>query len=242
MLSTSWTPAAQRAQKTDVERDDLVGAIASVEVSVALPSDPTRFETVERSSFDAAGWLVAKDYFVDGRVASHATFRNEKGLRRVASSTAEGFGYGIRPTRLQPRSDLGLPAQSADGTYPFVVERTFDTAGRLLAEAISAGSDPATTAAPLGRFLYRYDASGRLSEWTRYGGSSTVPLDKETLVYDEHDHVKEAIHYHQGNSMASKRSFSYEYDEHGNWTKRMTTEQLGGVPTVTVTLRKIVYR
>jgi hypothetical protein len=229
-----------RPRHPDRERDDLAGPVKSVTIAVALPSNPGHPQPTESSTYSEAGWLLERTSYADGRAAGTVRFADEKDVRRASASTPAGMGYGVRPTRLQPRDVAEPPKPAADGTYPFVVSRVFDTAGRLLVDSVTPGVDP-KTAAPLARITYRYDASGRVSERARYYLQYGTPVEREVFVYDEHDHVAESLVYRQGNALAAKRAHAYEYDERGNWTKRTTTETLGGAATVTVTTRTITY-
>jgi hypothetical protein len=187
-------------------------------------------------------WLLERVSYVDGEIAARVRYDDAPTGRLVSSSTPTGMGYGIRVTRLQPHDPLAAPFVAADdGTYRFVIDRVFDTAGRLIGERVFAGTDLKTAAAPLARFVYRYDDKSRMTERSRFYGTLTEPFEKETYAYDEHDHVVQTVHYRQNNSMASRRTFVYEYDEHGNWIKRTETEMLGNTPDVTVTTRVITY-
>jgi hypothetical protein len=239
----SGTAAAQAPpQQTERERDELVGPVKTVEVASSLPGDSSRFEPVHTSTYGPAGELSERVFYVDGAVAARVTYRDGgPGVRVAASTTPEAMGYGVRVTRLQPRERAGGPfVAAADGTYAFAVVRSFDAAGRLLEERTIAGAEPGK--GPLiARVTYRYDAKGRLSERTRLYGTPPVPFEKETYGYGADDRVSEAVHYRQRNLLAARRTFAYETDERGNWTKRTETHMLGGTPVVAVTTRKIAY-
>ena len=233
---------AQRPQQTDRDRDELTGPVKALAVAAARPGDPSRVEPVERSTYTRGGSLAERVFYVDGAVVARVVYRDDpSGARYAVSTTPEGMGYGIRGTRLQPREQPAAPfVAAADGTYTFAIVRAFDTAGRLIDETIYAGADPKTSS-PLARIVARYDAEGRMSERSRLIGQPGAPVDKETYRYDAGGRLVEAVHYRQGNTMPTRRTFAYEFDAHGNWTKRVETETLDGIPVVTTTTRTITY-
>lgn len=235
--------AAQGPQpQTDRDRDELAGPVKTVEVAASLPADPSRFEPVQTSTYDPSGKLSERVFYVDGAVAARVVYRDgASGVVLAASTTPEAMGYGVRVTRLQPREQPVAPfAAVADGTYAFAVARGFDAAGRLVEEATYAGAEPAK-GAPLVRVTFRYDAKARLSERTRFHGQPPVSVEKETYGYGADGRVSESVHYWQSNILPAKRTFAYEVDARGNWTKRAETQVLGGQPVVTATTRAITY-
>src|SRR5262245_19187844 len=176
--------AQERPRKPDRERDDLYGPVKSVSVSTSIPGDASHFEPVEDSTYSDAGALVARTSYVDGKPAAKTTFTADTPTgRQVASTSPVGMGFGVRTTRLQPRDGATLPKPGADGTYAFRDFRVFDTAGRLISEAIMNGDDP--KAMPLARIVYRYDPSGRLAERTRTYGPTSSVVEREVFTYDE---------------------------------------------------------
>lgn len=240
LVIASSVAAQERPRKPDRERDDLYGPVKAVNVATSVPGDASKFEPVEDSTYSENGALVGRSSYVDGRLAAKTTFGpDEPTGRPVATTSLVGMGFGVRTTRLQPRDETVMPKPSAGGTYAFRDFRVFDTAGRLINEAIMNGDDP--KAMPLSRIIYRYDPKGRMAERTRSYGSQGAIVDREVFTYDEHDHVSESLRYRQGNLLPTKRTYSYTYDERGNWTKRTATEQLGGVATSVVTTRTISY-
>lgn len=240
-------PAAGQARplRTDLERDDLVGPVKTVAVTAATPADPSRFLPVETSTYSSAGWLTQREFFADGRSVARVSYVDgDDGVRRAASTTPYGFGYGVRPTRYQPRDESAVAlAPGKDGSYHFLIARAYDAAGRLLGEIFTPGDDPKAAPAPqaVGRVTYRYDATGRMSERSRFYGAPGVIVEKESIAYDANDHVVTVVRYRQGNAMPSRVTYAYEFDDRGNWVTRTATEVLGGVPAVTVTKRAITY-
>jgi hypothetical protein len=236
--------AQQRPQQTDRDRDELVGRVKTVAVTVAGPADPARAVPVETSTYTPDGDLAERVFYVDGGVATRVQFREDaEGVWHATATTPDGMGYGVRGTRLQPREQPPSPFVAAkDGTYAFVIVRAYDSAGRLLNETTYTGDDAKKVGPPLARLVYKYDlAQGRLQDLTRFYGPSGVPVEKESFVYDENGRVKESIHYRQNNLLPAKRTYAYETDAHGNWTKRTETETLAGAKVVTVTTRAIAY-
>jgi hypothetical protein len=244
LAALCWpAPAQQRPRQSDRLRDDLAGAVKSVTVSSAPSNDRSRKQTVETSTYTRDGALSERVFYVDGAVAARVAYHDDAaGFRHASSTSPSGLGYGVRGTRLQPAERPASPfVTAADGTFTFVVARVYDTAGRLIGETVLSGDDPKKAGAPVVRLTYRYDDKSRMSEMTRVYGTANEQVDHEVYRYDDRDHVIEAVHYRASNSMPSRRTYAYEFDEHGNWSTRAETETLGGIPVVTITTRAIVY-
>jgi hypothetical protein len=236
-------PAQQRPQQTDRDRDELVGQVKTVAVSAAGPADPSPVP-VETSTYTPDGDLVERVFYVDGREAARVEFRADaEGFVHATATTPAGMGYGVRGTRLQPLEQPAVPfVAAADGRYAFVIGRAYDSAGRLLNETTYPGDDPKKVGPPLSRLVYKYDAAqGRLQDLTRFYGQPGVPVEKESFTYDEGGRVRESVHYRQNNLLPARRTYAYETDARGNWTKRTETERLGKASVVTVTTRAITY-
>lgn len=78
---------------------------------------------------------------------------------------------------------------------------------------------------PLRRHTYRYNDDGTLTnELIQFRVKGTMKK-QETLVYDEYGNEVERVHYDLfDGTVSSTISHQYaEYDQHGNWTKRLTT-------------------
>jgi hypothetical protein len=243
-LAALRAPAAaqQPPRQTDRDRDELVGTVktVAVETSSAPGAEP---EPVTTSTYTPDGDLLERVYYVGGRVVARADFRTTDGGFRIMTTTAPaGVGFGIRSTKLQPQEEPASPfVAAADGTYTFVLARAYDAAGRLLSEAVHAGSDPKKVGAPIARLTYRYDDKGRISEVSRLYGTPQRAIEKRTYAYDANGYVQESIHYRMINMLPSRSTYAYEFDSHGNWTKRAETQVLKGIPVVTFTTRTITY-
>lgn len=239
LLTAQIAFAQARPKQTDVEVDGMTGPVKTVAVSVATAGG--KAEPVEASSYDRDGVLVDRVSYIDGEEAGRLTFTYDAVGRHIKSTTPMGLAYGVRTTRLQPHDTIMTrPVQGPDGKFEFVVVRNYDSAGRVIGEATYPGSDP-TKAQVLARTIYRYDAQGRLGELSHFVGQPGLLVDKEVYTYDPENRIIEAIRYRQSNQLPTKRTFAYDFDERGNWIKRIETTTLNGQQLVTITTREIAY-
>ena len=232
--------AQQRVRQTDREIDGLAGPVKRVVVTESTAGG--RPLPVETSVYDAEGRLVERIVYAAGAETARIKYTYDAaGVRHVRTTKPDGIGLGQWHTRLRPREQPPMPfVKAADGTYAFVVVRSYDTAGRIINEAIHTGSEPLNTPV-LARVIYRYNAQGRISERLRFYGMPGAPVDKEVYTYGPEGQVVEAVHYRQANLLPTKRTFAYERDARGNWIKRTETMTLAGKPVVVVTARTVEY-
>lgn len=144
------------------------------------------------------------------------------------------------------------------GTYGWIYRFTYDDAGRLAEKAkFSLKGTPESV------LRYRYDAEGRVIEEGLYTPRGAL-LSKTVYLYA--DGWTEREIYPDGKTLASRRrreynhrgdpvrdytdlavggrlwtrSFTYRYDEYGNWTERVE-EYSGSEAYTVVTRRRILY-
>jgi len=112
--------------------------------------------------------------------------------------------------------------RSPDGTPRSAATRTYDEKGRLTEEVFLA-----VDGSMRHRNTYTYDGHGNQTESMLFKSDGTVsPWFRRSLSYDDRGKVKEAVYYLSNNSIGSKETFSYEFDEHGNWIKRKTSREV----------------
>jgi hypothetical protein len=233
-------PAQDRVRQTDRQIDGLAGRVKRVVTSEATAGRPA--QPVEASVYDVEGRLVERTVYAAGAETARITFTYDAlGVRHVRASKPDGIGLGQWHTRLRPREQPPMPFErGADGMYAFVTVRAYDTAGRVINEAIHTGTETANKPL-LARVIYRYNPQGQLSERLRFYGMPGAPVDKEVYTYGPDGKVAESVQYRLANVLPTKRTFAYESDASGNWTKRTETLTLAGAPVVVVATRKIEY-
>lgn len=233
-------PAQERVRQTDRQLDGLAGRVKRVVTSESTAGGPV--QPVEASVYDVDGRLVERVVYATGVETARITYTYDAaGVRHVRASKPDGVGLGQWRTRLRPREQPPTPFErGADGMYAFVAVRAYDTAGRVINEAIHAGAESANRPL-LARIIYRYNAQGQLGERLRFYGQPGAPVDKEVYTYGPEGKVVESVHYRLANVLPTKRAFAYESDASGNWTRRTETLTLAGKPVLVVATRTIEY-
>jgi YD repeat-containing protein len=240
VLAAAPAAAQQRPRQTDRDVDGLAGPVRRVTTSESTAGAPAR--KVETVVYDGEGRLVERVVYAAGvEVGRIAYSYDALGRRMIRTATPHGIGLGQWHTRLRPRERASESfVRGEDGMYVFIGLPGYDATGRLLAEVIHAGDDPTKTP-PLARVMYRYNPEGRVSERLRFYGMPGAPVDKEVYSYDPEGRVTQAIHYRLSNALPTKRTFAYELDAAGNWTRRTETITLAGRQIVVVSTRTIEY-
>jgi len=112
--------------------------------------------------------------------------------------------------------------RNADGTARNNIFRSYDDAGRIVEEIFYDGNG-----AMHHRNVMTYDDHGEKASWTLHKPDGTfVLMFKRSQVYDAKGRVTSVTYYESNNAVASKDSYSYEDDSHGNWIKRTTSHEI----------------
>jgi len=110
---------------------------------------------------------------------------------------------------------------SPDGTPRQEVTRRFDVRG-WLTEEISTDPDGSIRQ----KNIFTYDEHGNETCWiVEMRGASRELRFNRSYTYDVRGNVSERINYSADGSVVSKETFAYEFDDHGNWIKRTSSQQ-----------------
>lgn len=188
---------------------------------------------VKRYYYDAKGVLTntgVSTFDEKGRVAETTQINPNGSVNHVRTFSYDDTGRKVSETHRNP-----------DGTPRGSMTRTYDAKGRLT-EEVFLGRDGALHH----RNTFAYDAYGNPTASMLFKSDGTVsPWFRKSLSCDELGNVKEAVNYLKNNSIASKETFTYEFDQHGNWIKRTTRREVfkdGRSQTESdVTYRTITY-
>ncbi|MEW6736981.1 MAG: hypothetical protein AB1489_37175, partial [Acidobacteriota bacterium] len=155
---------------------------------------------VEAQFFTEAGDLLKRYFF---QVDAHGVIINA--CAHTFISQCDGL------TRLKPEDDLAVP--------DFVIEFTYDTAGKRLSEVSTLDGEPFLTK------LYSYNQRGQLTDEIWYYRGDKCYLRKD-CQYDAGGHclVETEIRYEQDGAESSNKQTTSEYDIQGNWIKRDIVE------------------
>lgn len=89
-----------------------------------------------------------------------------------------------------------------------------------------------------GKEIHRMDLEGRPIEITSFHPNGEI-LSRTRLSYDGHGKMAERISSGRGGDL--REFFSYQYDEHGNWTRKTTQRVSQAWEQRSVTRRSIDY-
>ena len=175
-------------------------------------------------SYDLAGNKIEEGvYFASGHLDHKTSYRYDA-TGRCIERAVYGSNGALRArftTTYDANDAKGHKAEEA--TYkPFLAEdllkekKRYDSAGNVIEELSYHGGDPLT------RTVIKYDARGNEVERTFYNLLYPKPKEKLrwTSSYDQHDNLTEWKQYEDGQLVESE-SYEYEYDNHGNWIKRL---------------------
>ena len=184
----------------------------------------------ERAFLNADGVLTSKavsTYDVKGRKVE-MTFYNPGGeVNHVEKFEYDDRGKMIREVHLNP-----------DGTIRNASAYTHDASGRLIEWSLYKPDGSLSQ-----RRVSTYDEKGRETGWTIYRGEGTPALGQRRS-YNERGNVVESLRYGNG-VLVSRETFTYEFDERGNWVRRRTLSETvkGGIShtEIQVDYRTITY-
>ena len=73
------------------------------------------------------------------------------------------------------------------------------------------------------RLTYKYDEQGNEIEHNRYNSEGSLDY-RQTYKYDEQGNEIEDNRYHSNGSLDYRKRYKYEYDNMGNWVKKIRFE------------------
>lgn len=236
LIAATMLVQAQTASKRfpDAQMDGFKGAVKTVRTSAERSPGVT--ETVEESTYDGQGRLVARAGYELGALAWSSKFEYQQDGTRVEERT-----YAVRPpvTRLEPKNGRVPPRYfTASGAELFCRTVDTDAFGRPLAEYTYTGREPKKHP-HVARVVYQY-VGGRPSAATYYERFPEVQVRREVFALDRKLVWSETIVYEQGKA-PEKRTWTDTLDPTGNWTRRIDRRVRGGQETLVTYVRAIQY-
>lgn len=219
---------AAPGRPSDRERTGLNGPVRKVRVEIAhgqmSPAGAfveTRREPFEEVSYDSTGDIVSQRFYDGGAPIVTETWKTQPdGSRVIESNAALDGGTGFRLTRLRPQPQVGAPlVKAADGMYTFVRAYGYDANGRVINETIYSG---AVIAQPMAFAVsrYVYNQAGQLAEIQRTAAQTNRLLERVAYTYNRQKLIEQEYVYGPENLLLRRFAYSYELDDHGNWTRR----------------------
>jgi hypothetical protein len=205
--------ASAQNRVSDREADGLKGKVQKV--------------TTERAQFtnESGGWVEGKpqlDSVTTYDVAGNRLKREVYDKGELSSVYNYSFLEGDRVVKIDIiRVSYNVGSSGPSGTkpsnprYTYKFKYKFDGRGNRTEEAWY-GNDGSLTR----RHVNVYDAKGNRSEWSIYSANSKQAFLRRGYTYDGHGNVIEEASYGLNGSVENRWTYSYEFDQNGNWIKR----------------------
>ena len=202
----------------DVARYDRAGRL--VEKTSYAPDGAQSVRLVR--TYDAAGRLTVERLYDSADTLWRTTdySYDAEGHRILAVSTdADGDlwfrdVYRPNPDGTTARVDHHDP----DGTLLHSASFTYDGQGRIARRSLSDADGSAISGN-----TYMYGPTGDVIEVATQGRSGSL-VSRWLFQHDEHGNEREWMEIGAGGALRKKEIYAYEYDERGNWLKRVTSE------------------
>jgi hypothetical protein len=230
-VATVRKEQAAKAQPSPLPQEPVVPRIGSDAQDEGLRG---RVKTVFTESKDLSGtWTVqtrkpnSMDYYNErGNLTKKESYDYQGNLSDV---TAYGYLDGARVSNEEiirheynpPPISIGPPAGGAtpkyDPRYSYKFTFKYDDKKRLM-EKTWIGNDGKLWL----RYVYNY--SGNQREELVYSADGSLNQRYLSVLDDKGNEVEETIFEARDGSIKSKHSYAYEFDSHGNWTKRTNSK------------------
>lgn len=195
--------------------------------------------------YDKAGREIKTYYYNDKGVLTNTGVHVYDLKDRRTQTTQINPNGSINHLRSYSYDDQGNIIREShrneNGSPRLLINRKYDTAGRATEEVYINAKG-----ALHHRNVMTYDQRGNQTGWTLFkqDGTAVQPF-RNTFSYDERGNIKEVITHSAGGVLKSKESFSYEFDDVGNWIKRVATREIfkenGSRIETEVTYRQLTY-
>lgn len=176
---------------------------------------------LERVTYDAEGSVTEREenrYDADGREVESTTWRKDKIYRRVETSYS---GQAAAGESKRYDSDGNLRESTKKNEFGKTVEMLrYDKEGNLSYRGTAV-----------------YDTEGRLTSGSNFDESGKL-VSQRTFTYNEKGLREKEVE--EGLESTETVTYSYEFDDRGNWTKE-TRKSSGRETTTWVTYRTFTY-
>jgi hypothetical protein len=242
LIFLSGVPILAQKPKSDREDEGLKGKVKNVITETADLSNASgkfvegRREPSLNETYDADGSLIEQifyDYmgnlsetrkygYIDGqRTSKHERVRRE---------------YDPPPAALPSRAT----AKKWDPRYDWMYKYKYDANGNRIEKTIYQGDGSLWI-----RDVTKFGINDNKIEWARYSANGSLNFSSKSK-YDEKGSESEQTYFNADGSVSSKYSYMYEFDQEGNWIKRVgskwiTKEGREFFEAQSVTYRKIAY-
>jgi len=232
---TTYDPQGSLEEYTDYNLD---GSIHS-KVSFGRDRDGNK---IEEAYYDGKGHLYRKRFFrpgPDDRLIREESYgpRGSLVARTLPSYNETGIlgqldtydsGGILTHTRVYDEAgNLTEDSHYENGHLSVRSVGSYDTNGNKLEES-HYKADGALYSYSLmdpAKIIYSYDSAGRLSQQILYSGDGSVSW-RINYAFDSKGNLSEQWQYRLGNFLTSHRTYGYDLDSAGNWTKQTISEEI----------------
>ena len=127
-------------------------------------------------------------------------------------------------------------SQDKDETFFGRAVYRYDAAGRMLERSWVDDERK-----PVSRNVYAYDERGNLTTIEVYDRQDALS-SRWVYRYDDTRNRTEWLAYHPDGSLAGRQVYRYEFDERGNWTRKMIADWVGDGQTGRLEPSEVVHR
>lgn len=254
LLLTAPVLAAQ--SRTGLEERQLRGPVQSIrsELETTRAGEGTKRVPVEVAVFDERGnitrqewykpdgtlkfkYLWGHEYDEQGREVKLFYYNARGGLTNTGVSVFDENGRVTQTTQINPdgsinhirayfydeRGNMIREAhRNANGSARNTINRSYNDRGEVTEEIFLGANGELHHRNVLAR-----DDHGRQTGWGLFKSDGTSKqVFRSSHVYDEHGNIKESTSYLNDASVVAHETFTYELDQHGNWTKRTTRREV----------------
>jgi len=228
---------ATGANKTDREHDGFIGPVRAVRIEQCRLVNRSG-EWVEEPR---VLWQTVA-YDPSGRLTERVFYKEDQGIwsRIVYEYDSTGARSDIVYRALKGESAQASGPDRTPALTEFTrLKRTFkyDSGGDRIEEA-----DYTKEGSLSQRTVYVYEANGFVREMIEYAPNGSMRT-RQSNKYDEQGRIVEQRRDDSPGATARRKSYAYEFDSTGNWTKRIatTTYPVAGGKQVDET-KELIYR
>ena len=225
--SVALSLSAPGQVKSDKEHDGLLGKVHIIKTEVAKISIVSGTPTEGKRELQRT-----ETYDVKGNLTERVSIHSTTGLATLESkdgkaSSRQVFIHGKNGDRVEysypstGRSNIQLNwGGRGDGSLQIIWFLKFDANGNRILEEVSRSDGT-----PMYKNVYSYDSAGRKAEVVHsYRDKSR--RTRSVYSYDDKGSVSEMASYEADGSLKEKLRYSYEYDQIGNWVRRVSSRAM----------------
>jgi hypothetical protein len=179
-------------------------------------------------------------YAPDGSLWHRMVWTYDEHGAMTTAARYEADGTILSKELFSYNGTLSKPAESIsqdkDETFFGHVVYRYDTAGRMVERSWVDDERK-----PVSRNVYAYDARGNLVTIEVYDRQDAL-MSRWVYRYDDKRNRTEWLDYHPDGSLAGRQVYRYEFDERGNWTKKVIADWVGDAQTGALEPSEVIHR